>query len=458
MIAVLYNSRIMCYLFRDDGEVYRRHTSHTTSGDDGENVATCSSGISSETVMKTRPPDLEINYQEDETHQYSEVIAPATPPPSRFQIKWSAALHHERSLQIRSKQRVPRAVRIYYRKQKKDIATLKEARKLSSLGSENDLKGLSERFEEEVMGSKKMCSPQCPSYIQLSTGTAARLTLSVNILLFFLKLAATIQSGSLAVLSSLIDSALDLFSGVVIGISTYLIKRYDRFHYPIGRNRLEPVAIIITAAVMGTAALQIITSAIDDIASSSINPNINIFSGIIIGFTIILKGSLYVLCRQVNNPSVQALAVDHRNDIASNIVTLVFGLIGTYVFPVIDPIGAILLSLYIIFNWIVVGYEQLKNLVGHTADRRFLSKLTWIAANHDKRIESVDTIRAYTFGVNYLVEVDIQLPPDMALKEAHDIGESLQQKLESLGEVERAFVHLDFETLHSPSVEHKLPH
>ena len=422
------------------------------------NVATGNSRISSESVARNRPSKLELegSNQDDESCQYSEVLAPATPPPSRFQIKWSAALHHERSFPTH-RQRLPRAVQIYYRKQRKDIATLKEARKLSSLGSENDLKGLNERFEKEVIGNNKKCSARCPSCVQLSTGTAARLTLSVNILLFFLKLAATIQSGSLSVLSSLVDSSLDLFSGVVIGISSYLIKQYDRFHYPIGRNRLEPVTIIITAAVMGTAALQIITSAIDDIANGSIDPNINIFSGIIIGFSIILKSCLYILCQQVSNPSVKALAVDHRNDVASNIATLVFGLVGTYALPLIDPIGAILLSFYIIFNWIVVGYEQLKNLVGHTADRRFLSKLTWIAANHDKQIESVDTIRAYTFGVNYLVEVDIQLPPDMALKEAHDIGESLQQKLESLSEVERAFVHLDFETLHSVSVEHKLP-
>ena len=356
-----------------------------------------------------------------------------------------------------SRRRVPRAVRIYYRRQNQDIQMLKEARKLSSLGSENDIKGLSDRFEESL-GNKSKCTPKCPSCIHLSTGTAARLTLSVNTLLLFLKLAATIQSGSLAVLSSLIDSTLDLFSGLIIGISSYLIKRYDRFHYPIGRNRLEPVAIIITAAVMGTATLQIITSAIDGIVTGSINPNINIFSAMIIGITIILKGTLYVLCRQVDNPSVQTLAVDHRNDVISNLATLAFGVIGTYVHPVVDPVGAILLSIYIVFNWIVVGYEQLKNLVGHTADRRFLSKLTWIAANHDQRIESVDTIRAYTFGVNYLAEVDIQLPPDMPLKEAHDIGESLQQKLESLDEVERAFVHLDFETLHPPSAEHKLPH
>ncbi len=83
--------------------------------------------------------------------------------------------------------------------------------------------------------------------------------------------------------------------------------------------------------------------------------------------------------------------------------------------------------------------------------------LTWIAANHDRRTETVDTVRAYTFGVNYLVEVHIQLSPRMPLQEAHDIGGSLQQKLESLDEVERAFVHLDFETFHSPAEEHKLP-
>jgi len=163
---------------------------------------------------------------------------------------------------------------------------------------------------------------------------------------------------------------------------------------------------------MATAALQIITSAIQNLAGGNVNPRINIFSGTIIVLTVVLKGSLYVLCKQVKNPSVQALAVDHRNDVAFNLATLVFGLLGTYVYPNLDPIGAILLAFYIIINWIFVGYEQLKNLVGHTADRRFLSKLTWIAANHDKRIETVDTVRAYTFGVKYL-EVDVQLSPDM---------------------------------------------
>ena len=62
-------------------------------------------------------------------------------------------------------------------------------------------------------------------------------------------------------------------------------------------------------------------------------------------------------------------------------------------------------------------------------------------------------MRAYHFGVNFLVEVDIVLPAEMPLRETHDIDESLQIKLEQQDEVERAFVHIDWEWEHSP--EHK---
>ena len=50
----------------------------------------------------------------------------------------------------------------------------------------------------------------------------------------------------------------------------------------------------------------------------------------------------------------------------------------------------------------------------------------------------------------------------MPLEESHDIGESLQRKIENLDSVERAFVHLDYECAHHPSLEHKplvpIPH
>jgi divalent metal cation (Fe/Co/Zn/Cd) transporter len=67
----------------------------------------------------------------------------------------------------------------------------------------------------------------------------------------------------------------------------------------------------------------------------------------------------------------------------------------------------------------------------------------------------IDSIQAVHLGTNLLVEVDIGLPGAMPLATAHDIGADLQTQLETIDDVERAFVHLDFEFDHMPACEHK---
>ncbi len=81
------------------------------------------------------------------------------------------------------------------------------------------------------------------------------------------------------------------------------------------------------------------------------------------------------------------------------------------------------------FNWCQTGIEHVRHLTGRSADSTLLKKLTWLACNHDRRVLLVDTVRAFHFGVRFLVEIDIVLPEDMLLREAHDVGESLQNKV-----------------------------
>ena len=71
--------------------------------------------------------------------------------------------------------------------------------------------------------------------------------------------------------------------------------------------------------------------------------------------------------------------------------------------------------LYLVFS------EQVLMLTGKTAAPDFLKKITWITMNHHKSIEAIDTVYAYHFGVNFLVEVHIVLPEMMIVREAHDI-------------------------------------
>lgn len=69
---------------------------------------------------------------------------------------------------------------------------------------------------------------------------------------------------------------------------------------------------------------------------------------------------------------------------------------------------------------------------------------------HSPMITAIDTVRAYTSGPRLLVEVDVVMDPAESLMATHDVAEELQMKLESLPDVERAYVHVDYETTHKP--------
>ncbi len=88
---------------------------------------------------------------------------------------------------------------------------------------------------------------------------------------------------------------------------------------------------------------------------------------------------------------------------------------------------------------------HIRNLTGYTAPSQFLQQLTWLAFHHSPLIRKIDAVRAYHFGTHFLVEIDVLLPHDLQLGEAVHVGIGLEQKIEALSEVERAFVHLNCE-------------
>ena len=115
-----------------------------------------------------------------------------------------------------------------------------------------------------------------------------------------------------------------------------------------------------------------------------------------------------------------------------------------------DSVLSLQLALYTMRTWVNKVLENVNSLVGKSASPDYLQKLTYLCWNHHQAIQHTDTVKAYTFGSHYFVEVDIVLPSDMPLKEAHDVGVTLQEKLESLPDIERAYVHLEYEYNHKP--------
>ncbi|CAK9170712.1 unnamed protein product [Ilex paraguariensis] len=291
---------------------------------------------------------------------------------------------------------------------------------------------------------------------------AMKISNYTNIILLALKIYATVKSGSLAIAASTLDSLLDLMAGAILWFTHLSMKNVNIYKYPIGKLRVQPVGIIIFAAIMATLGFQVLIQAVEELIQDEppgkmTSDQLIWLYSIMITATVV-KFSLWIYCKNSRNDIVRAYAKDHYFDVVTNVVGLLSAILGDKFYWWIDPAGAIVLAIYTISNWSGTVLENAVSLIGQSAPPEVLQKLTYLVIRHPQ-VKRIDTVRAYTFGVLYFVEVDIELPEELPLKEAHVIGETLQIKIEKLPEVERAFVHIDYECYHKPehSVLIRLP-
>ncbi|XP_062180935.1 metal tolerance protein 5-like [Phragmites australis] len=330
----------------------------------------------------------------------------------------------------------------YYQQQLEMLECFNEMDTLTDRGF---LPGMSKEERERIARSETL---------------AIRLSNIANMVLFAAKVYASIRSGSLAIIASTLDSLLDLLSGFILWFTAFSMQTPNPYKYPIGKRHMQPLGILVFASVMATLGLQIILEATRSLVSDGDGFHLTKEQekwvvDIMLSVTLV-KLLLVIYCRSFTNEIVKAYAQDHFFDVITNVIGLVAALLANYFKGWVDPVGAIILAIYTIRTWSMTVLENVHSLVGQSAPPEYLQKLTYLCWNHHKAVRHIDTVRAYTFDSHYFVEVDIVLPCSMPLREAHDIGEALQQKLERLPEIERAFVHLDYEFTHQP--EHARSH
>jgi len=144
---------------------------------------------------------------------------------------------------------------------------------------------------------------------------------------------------------------------------------------------------------------------------------------------------------------------DHRNDLWINTFGILMSAGGSKLKWYLDPMGGMIIALGVIVAWSRTMYFQFELLAGKSAPHEFLQLIIYKAMTFSDEIEKLDTVRAYHSGPDYFVEVDVVMPGNTELWKAHDLAQRLQDKIELLPNVERAFVHVDHETEHRP--EHR---
>lgn len=299
--------------------------------------------------------------------------------------------------------------------------------------------------ENEVRGESRELS-QKVVYFWINLNMAA------NVLLLLGKVSVVLMTDSLSIVASLVDSILDLFSTVIIFISANVADRRDwktKLLYPVGRNRLEPIGVLVFSIIMILSFIKIAQEALESLFKSPEDSKKIIAIGapsliVMIG-TVAVKGVLWQLCKHVKSSSVQALSQDALTDCVFNFFSILFPVLSNaFRENRLDPLGALFLAIYVVWSWAETAMEHINNLTGAACTPDERRQLLYMCIRFSERIKYITALNVYHAGDRLMCEVDILLDPSLPMRDAHDLAEALQYALETLRNIERAFVHVDY--------------
>ncbi|KIV97431.1 hypothetical protein PV10_01185 [Exophiala mesophila] len=275
-----------------------------------------------------------------------------------------------------------------------------------------------------------------------------------NICLAALQVYGAIASGSLSLFTTMADSIFDPLSNLTLILSHKAVQKVDARKFPAGKARIENAGNIVFCFLMIAVSFILIAFSIQDLSQGSTDEtkSFHLPSVIAVSIAFCTKFLLFLYCWALRNQysQIRILWEDHRNDLFVNGFGILTSVGGSKLRWWLDPAGAIVLSVLITFLWLRTAYSEFQLLIGITADTETQQLITYVSMTHSERIKQIDTVRAWHSGPRLVVEVDVVMDPDETLRVCHDIAEELQMKLESLPDIERAYVHIDFETTHKP--------
>jgi cation diffusion facilitator family transporter len=269
-----------------------------------------------------------------------------------------------------------------------------------------------------------------------------------NALLAFLKLSAGFISGSFVVIADGIDSVSDIASSLVVLLAARIIAKPPNVKFPYGYKKADTVATKVLSFVIFFAGAQLAYSTLRILIMGT---EMELPGKLAIWVTLISilgKSFLSILLfrtgRKVESTMLIANARNMRNDILLSVSALI-SLLFTLYFkePVIDRIIALLISLFIMYEGFRIFMKSNVDLMDGIDNTEVYKRLF-------ESVHAVDgafnphRVRARKIGHYYMVNLDIEVEPDLSVKEAHNIARNVEISIRSnLKNIYDVMVHVE---------------
>jgi cation diffusion facilitator family transporter len=265
----------------------------------------------------------------------------------------------------------------------------------------------------------------------LSPAESAALTRRVTLLsvatalvLVAIKIAAWLASGSVALLASTADSALDLVASLITFFAVRYAAAPPDAEHRFGHGKAEAFASLVQGGLVFASAALVGREAIGDllhpkpVAAEGWAMAVMVVSIVLTAGLVTLQGRVL---KQTASVAVSGDRAHYFSDLTSNAIALIgIGASAWLGIAWLDAVAALAIAGLLLWGAIGVFREAANQLMDHELADEARARIVALVTE-DRRIEDVHQLRTRASGPYIHMQMHVDLDPNLTLEAAHEV-------------------------------------
>src|SRR6267378_1591338 len=257
-------------------------------------------------------------------------------------------------------------------------------------------------------------------------------SVAVAAVLISVKFAAWLETGSVALLSSLVDSLLDIVASLVNLIAVrHAMSPADREHR-FGHGKAEPLAVLGQSAFIIGSAMLLFAEAVRRLIWPVRVDNPPAGVAVMVFSIVVTLGLVFYqryVVRRTGSIAITADELHYRSDLILNMGVIIALVLGSALdIPILDPLFGAAIGVWIVYSAVRLTRLSLFQLMDHELPDDERENIRAIAQSHPEVVAAHD-LRTRIAGPTAFIQLHIEMDGAMSLIRAHEISDEVEAKL-----------------------------
>lgn len=261
---------------------------------------------------------------------------------------------------------------------------------------------------------------------------ASNAAVAAAVVMIGMKFYAYLATGSVSLLSTLFDSALDIAASLVNLLAVRQALQPADAEHRFGHGKAEPLAGLVQVAFILGSSLLLVMEVYDHFVRPKPIEAPAIGIGVMV-LSIAITGALILLQRHVvdrtGSVAISADSAHYSSDFLVNFSVIVallvsaqFGLTWT------DPLFGLMVALYIAWTAIKIGKQSFDMLMDREMNDGARARIIEVVRGH-KLVVNLHDLRTRISGRDRFIQFHLELHDEISLLEAHRISDEVEAEL-----------------------------